>query len=256
MPAAYAHLRFGWEVTLPGKYGTLPKNFPQLYQVGLQGPDLLFYHNPLFSTATVKQGNRLHNDSGQAFFERALACYRKAPSDGALAYLWGLLGHYCLDSRCHPLINEATAQGHSGHIELETEFDRYLQQLDGKILPQDRHVSQYFRLTRGEQLTVSRFYTDVSPASIGWCSGNMARVYRVITSRRRRTAKMLLSLGGETGKGFLPTVGPNQSCAHLDGPLMERYETALADYPLLAQQLLEALEGDGTLGEGFAPTFG
>ena len=56
MPSAYVHLRFGREMTPPGKYAVLPKNFPQLYNVGLQGPDLLFYHNPLASTAVTKLG--------------------------------------------------------------------------------------------------------------------------------------------------------------------------------------------------------
>ena len=67
MPAAYAHIRFGREQALPGKYGALPRNFPQLYTVGLQGPDLLFYHNPVFSTAKVREGHRLHAMTGQTW---------------------------------------------------------------------------------------------------------------------------------------------------------------------------------------------
>ena len=256
MPSAYAHLRFGWEMTPPGKYAVLSKNFPQLYNVGLQGPDLLFYHNPLVSTAVTKLGYSLHSLSGQTFFGNALEAFRKAPSDGAKAYLFGLLGHYCLDSRCHPLINQLTAQGQPGHMELETEFDRYLQQLDGKVLPQDRHVGQYLRLTRGEQATVSGFYNEVSPGAIGWCSGNMARVYRIITSRRRKTARFLLSLGGEKAKGLLPTVGPNPSCAYLNGSLFTCYRMAAEDYPVLAEQLVRALEENSPLGEEFAPIFG
>ena len=141
-------------------------------------------------------------------------------------------------------------------MELETEFDRYLQQLDGKVLPQDRHVSQYLRLTRGEQATVSGFYNEVSPGAIGWCSGNMARVYRIITSRRRKTARFLLSLGGEKAKGLLPTVGPNPSCAYLDGSLFTCYQMAAEDYPVLAEQLVRALEENSPLGEEFAPIFG
>ena len=98
-------------------------------------------------------------------------------------------------------------------MELETEFDRYLQQLDGKVLPQDRHVSQYFRLTRGEQATVSGFYNEVSPGAIGWCSRNMARVYRIITSRRRKTARFLLSLGEAAPCGRYP-VGQQEIHEH------------------------------------------
>lgn len=256
MPAAYAHLRFGWEMTPPGKYAALPRNFPRLYHVGLQGPDLLFYHSPLFSTGTAKLGYDLHKLSGQVFFAKMVECCRKAPSDGAKAYLFGLLGHYCLDSRIHPLVNDLTEKFQISHTELETEFDRYLQQLDGKILPQDRHVSQYFHLTRGEAATVAGFYDTLSPGAIHRSAGNMALVYRIITSRRRRTARFLLGFGGEKARGLLPTVGPNSRCAHLDGSLLECYRMAAADYPALAENLADVLDNGAVLADAFCPNFG
>lgn len=256
MPAAYAHIRFGKAQTLPGKYGMLPKNFPQLYTVGLQGPDLLFYHNPVFPTSAVREGQRLHTLSGQAFFAQAIAAYKAAPSDGALAYLFGVLGHYCLDSRAHPLINQLVESEKINHVALETEFDRFLQQRDGLILLQNRRIGKYLRLTRGERATVAGFYKDLGPASIGWCLGNMRRVYRIAFSRKRKLAKMILGLGGETGRSLIPTVGPDPRCAHLDAPLLESYEAAARDYPQLAQELIAAIETDAPLGEAFAPTFG
>lgn len=255
MPAAYAHLRFGWERKLPGPYASLPKNFPQLYNLGLQGPDPFFFYNPLFQTATGRLGRGLHQQSGKQFFENALECYRKAPSDGAKAYLFGLLGHYCLDSHCHKFIYEVTAQGNPGHTELETEFDRALQQLDGKLLPQDRHISRYFRLTRGEAATVAAFYPGVSPRAIGWCVGNMRKIYRLTSSRNRKAARFLLGLGGQNGLGLLPTVGPNQNCAHLNEPLLALYQQAAEGYPTLLSGLLAALETGAPLGDDFAPTF-
>lgn len=256
MPAAYAHIRFGKEQTLPGKYGALPRNFPQLYTVGLQGPDLLFYHNPVFPSAKVREGNRLHRLTGQAFFAQAIAAYKKAPSDGALAYLFGVLGHYCLDSRVHPLVNQLVETEKVNHIALETEFDRFLQQKDGLILLPRRRIGRYLRLTRGEQATVAGFYADCGPGSIGWCLGNMRRVYRIAFSQKRKLAKFILGLGGETGRSLIPTVGPDPRCAHLDEPLMEAYQAAARDYPALAQELIAALEEGAPLGEAFAPTFG
>lgn len=255
MPAAYAHLRFGWEWNFPGKYAALPKNFPQLYNIGLQGPDPFFFHNPLGSTATGELGYSLHRLSGRDFFEKALASYRKSPSDGALAYLLGLLGHYCLDSHCHGLIYRVTDSDNPGHTELETEFDRFLQQLDGKILPQDRRIYPHLRLTRGEKVTVAGFYDGVSPASIGWCVGNMARIYRLTGSRNRKLSRFLMGLGGKNGLGMLPTVGPNPRCAHLNESLLALYQSAAADYPAMVQQLIGALEADEPLGDLFAPTF-
>lgn len=256
MPAAYAHIRFGREQALPGKYGALPRNFPQLYTVGLQGPDLLFYHNPVFPTAKVREGHRLHAMTGQAFFKAAIDAYKKAPSDGALAYLFGVLGHYCLDSRVHPLVNQLVTSQQIDHVALETEFDRFLQQRDGLVLLPSRRIGRYLRLTRGEEATAAEFYADCGPGSIGWCLGNMRRIYRIAFSRKRKLARFILGLGGETGRNLIPTVGPDPRCAHLDGPLLEAYETAVQDYPTLVRELIAAIEEDAPLGEAFAPTFG
>lgn len=256
MPAAYAHIRFGREQAPPGKYGALPRNFPQLYTVGLQGPDLLFYHNPVFSTAKVREGHRLHAMTGQAFFKAAIDAYKKAPSDGALAYLFGVLGHYCLDSRVHPLVNQLVTSQQIDHVALETEFDRFLQQKDGLVLLPSRRIGRYLRLTRGEQATAAEFYADCGPGSIGWCLGNMRRIYRIAFSRKRKLARFILGLGGEAGRNLIPTVGPDPRCAHLDEPLLEAYETAVRDYPTLVRELIAAIEEDAPLGEAFAPTFG
>ena len=255
MPAAYAHLRFGRQVCLPGRYGRLAKNFPQLYHVGLQGPDPLFYHNPLATDAMHRLGTQLHLMTGQAFFTQALQAYRQAPSDGALAYLFGLLGHYCLDSRCHSLI-DSLADDTASHTALETEFDRFLQQKDGCLRTQDRHTDKYIRLTRGERTTAAAFFPDVSPAAMGWGVGNMARIYRVSLSRKRWLSRLLMGLGGQQGLDMLPTVGPDPRCAHQNEKLLACYDQAAADYPALAQQLIQALEDNTELGEAFLPIFG
>ena len=66
MPSAYAHLRFGREVlsALPPKYRAAAKAMNQLYTVGLQGPDPLFFYNPLASNSVAHQGHALHAQSG------------------------------------------------------------------------------------------------------------------------------------------------------------------------------------------------
>ena len=51
-------------------------------------------------------------------------------------------------------------------------------------------------------------------------------------------------------------MGPDPRCAHLDGLLLEAYENAARDYPILARELIAALEADAPLEEAFGPTFG
>ena len=228
MPSAYAHLRFGWEVlsAIPTPYRAAAKNLTQLYNVGTQGPDPLFYYNPLVENPVDKQGHHCHAMTGKAFFEAALVRYRAAPSEGAAAYLFGVLAHYCL------------------------------LQKDGKLPP---HLQDYYkslRMTRGERATAAALYENLSPRAFGWCVRNLANVHHVATSRNRRFAKRLLGLGGRRGRAFLMTVGPNPMYAHLDEPIFEAYSAALADFPTLAAQLADALKDGAPLGPEFDPTFG
>ena len=167
MPSAYAHLRFGWEVlsAIPAPYRAAAKNLTQLYNVGTQGPDPLFYYNPLVENPVDKQGHHCHAMTGKAFFEAALVRYRAAPSEGAAAYLFGVLAHYCLDSHCHPLINASTEEADLDHMELETEFDRFLLQKDGK-LPQ---IAPYGGVD---------FYMSFMDGSVGWSDVGVLIPYR------------------------------------------------------------------------------
>ena len=62
MPAAYAHYRFGRDLLahLPQEKQDLIQDHRTLYDLGLQGPDLLFYCHPLRSDPLNGQGARIH----------------------------------------------------------------------------------------------------------------------------------------------------------------------------------------------------
>ena len=56
MPAHYAHYRFGCQLlpTLPANVRRPIQRFRRLFDMGLQGPDLFFYHNILTDDALKK----------------------------------------------------------------------------------------------------------------------------------------------------------------------------------------------------------
>ena len=132
MPASYAHYRFG-NLLLPGLPGDVRlcvQRFRRMYDAGLQGPDFFFYFCPGLNTATYALGHRFHMQSGREFFSRACTA---ADSDAARAYLYGVLGHYCLDSVIHPFIDRLESEGKAKHIPLESEFERFLLEKDGGL---------------------------------------------------------------------------------------------------------------------------
>ena len=168
MPASYAHYRFGKLLlpTLPPDVRQTIQRFRRMYDMGLQGPDFFFFHNIFVRTATVQMGSTFHHQTGQEFFP--MSC-KVVTSDAAKAYLYGLLGHYCLDSTCHPFVNQLAQAGEARHVPLESEFERFLLALDKEPAPHTFDMSRFLRLTRGECMTVSGFYPGSTGGQVFRC---------------------------------------------------------------------------------------
>ena len=105
MPSTYAHRRFGADVLvqLPRELREKITPYRPLYDMGLHGPDLMFYYRALQSNPVNRLGNAMHEQPGRVFFTRARGVVNKAKNrDAALAYVLGFLCHFALDSTCHP----------------------------------------------------------------------------------------------------------------------------------------------------------
>ena len=261
MPSAYAHYRFGAQLLkrMPPDFCRTAQRFRQLYDVGLHGPDIFFYYSPLMKTSVGSLGSKLHHQSGIEFFTRACKRLRLEPSEAGYAYLYGLLSHYCLDSVCHPFVNARAAEGKMGHVELETEFDRYLLVQDGKTPPSTHDISRHMKLTRGECATAASVYPAVTASAISRSVRNMALATRCLAMPqglpRNVMEKGLHKFGGKYAQ-FLMTDDPNPICAPLNGKLEALYNTALERYPRLWEQLTAHLAHNAPLGTDFAPEFG
>ena len=129
MPAAYAHYRFGRDLLahLPQEKQDLIQDHRTLYDLGLQGPDLLFYCHPLRNDPLNGQGARIHAAPAERFFRPAAELLGSSgEKEGLTAYLWGFLCHFALDWHCHAYIESAVQPGGPGHLAMETDFDRAL----------------------------------------------------------------------------------------------------------------------------------
>lgn len=261
MPASYAHYRFGAALIprLPPELRQTVRRFRQLYDVGLHGPDVFLYFSPAFPTAVGKLSKKYHTQSGKVFFERVCRMVRMERSEGAMAYLCGVLAHYALDSLSHPFVNRMAEQGPASHTEIEAEFDRFLLETDGKIPPHTQDFSTHMRLTPGECATAAAFYPGATGANIGKAVRNMAAVTRILTAPEGAPRKLLgtgMKLLGSGKAGLLMGVKPNERCAQLNPSLLRLYEMALDRYMVLLDQLGEYLRVGKALGPEFSGEFG
>jgi len=257
MPSHYAHYRFGVKALelLPPEAKRAVRRFRSLYDVGLHGPDIFFYHNLFLPDKYGALSRELHQQTGEDFFTPVCKHLRLEPSEAATAYLWGLLTHYCLDSTMHPLVLEETAPGNVGHAELETEFDRFLLKTDGKPQPNTFDCSPHIRLTDGECETVSQFYGNISPLAVKHSVKSMATALKLLAMPNgnfRRTVEK--SLPDRLGQFFMGRT-PNKRCAHLNAPMLALFDEALDKFPAMAAALEAHLACNAPLGELFAPSF-
>lgn len=255
MPANYAHYRFGKQVLsdLPADVRQCIQRFRRMYDMGLHGPDIFFYYNPFLKTAVGDLGETYHRRTGQEFFAHACA---KATTEAAKAYLYGLLGHYCLDSACHPFVEKADMSGEARHVALESEFDRYLMAMDGIAEPHTYDQTKHIRLTRGECMTVAEFYPPATGGNVSWCVRFMGFAMRFLAGgNREKREKLLKKLKPSVCDNRIPEE-PVAGFERMDSELLARYNRCLRQYPLLLSQLTAHMKTGEPLGEDFAPDFG
>lgn len=129
MPCLYAHYRFGQEV----KYFLSPEiqecisTYEDQFNLGLQGPDFLFYFRPLSKNPVNRLGHQIHKKTGAFYVKKILPTVRrKGKFSPESAYLLGFVCHFLLDSRCHPYVNKKEKELGIKHVDLEGEFEKFL----------------------------------------------------------------------------------------------------------------------------------
>ena len=168
MPGFVTHYIFGRETFSKLKYNTQKKNIyynRAAYGLGLQGPDLFFYYLPSYAIYGQNIGSIAHTSETGAFFRGLLRSCQKfttQPERGiAEAYLTGFVGHYTLDTICHPYIYAMThyhgkANDYfSHHAYLETDIDTALLDLKLHRQPCNFHAADTLTLTRKQKKVIA-----------------------------------------------------------------------------------------------------
>lgn len=137
-----------------------------VYALGHQGPDIFFYYLPAYVLHGHNLGDMQHTENTGAFYAALLESRSifKKPEDLQIAnaYLEGFLGHYILDSICHPFIYGRTHykkndRGYfSRHAYLETEIDTSLLELKYHRRRADFHMENTIMLTPRQKWIVAR----------------------------------------------------------------------------------------------------
>lgn len=147
--------------------------YVNLYQLGLQGPDIFFYNLPILRHRDDRNvGSYMHEHHINRFFmcylqKLSLLKSEQQRSQG-LAYLCGYLCHYIGDAVCHPYVYgrigydpKAPNHGaHGKHAALENDIDALLLRKYKHKKPSEFNQAATILLNPQELQFISRFLTD------------------------------------------------------------------------------------------------
>ncbi|MGN0321176.1 MAG: zinc dependent phospholipase C family protein, partial [Lachnospira sp.] len=221
MPSTYAHYRMGQDVLkrLSGGEKTTVLNYKELYDIGLHGPDILFYYKPLFSCPVNKQGYDMHARKGGEFFERAATELRKLngnDNEAALAYIYGFCCHFALDVSCHRFIDEKIEKSGVTHTEIEVEFDRSLMIKDGYD-PLTHILTDHIYPTSKNANIIRIFYDGLSEEDVKKALKGMISYNKLLIAPSHVKRALIYMLLGITGNykemhGLLVNFKENPKC--------------------------------------------
>lgn len=169
MPGFTTHYLFGQNTYQKLRHLPLKKairTHRAAYSLGLQGPDLFFYFLPSYAVHKNNIGSVAHTEKTNLFLRHLLGSRDLFPKQReqkiAEAYIAGFLGHYTLDTRCHPYVywkTEFTGKNsgyHGRHIEFEADIDKELLRLCRGLAPSAFCQGSTIRLTRLQMRTVTK----------------------------------------------------------------------------------------------------
>lgn len=168
MPGFTTHYLFGLN-TYRQLHRTLLKQIIQnqhaAYSLGLQGPDIFFYFLPSYTIHPNNIGSVAHTERTGTFLYHLLNSRKLFPDAKeqqiADAYIAGFLGHYILDTHCHPYVywktnfTEKNNRYHGCHMSLEVDIDTELLQFYKHRPPSAFRQNSTILLTRLQLRTIA-----------------------------------------------------------------------------------------------------
>ena len=137
MPTTYTHYAYGQEVfhKLPEELQRKIEPYIEYYNIGVHGPDILFYYHSYCKNKVNQYGVKVHHEPAREFFKRAFRVFQAQENKNeAFAYLAGFMTHFILDSSCHPYVRKRIKETGISHTEIETDWAFEVMQRDGRNL--------------------------------------------------------------------------------------------------------------------------
>ena len=277
MPTTYTHYKFGKEVleALPRPLKESIETHRQLYDIGVHGPDILFYIRSPFKKNVRKTGTGLHHQSSVAFFEHAKEVISNtADSEAEKAYIYGCVTHFVLDSECHKYVEKMIEVSGVGHNEIETEFDAYLLKQERKNpikYKRTKHIEPsaynakiiapfYNHLEIKTMPTKENVQKTITALDVRRSILAQLSIHKLLTAKTPIKRRVLYFLTGlmkdkDAIRGLIVNETPNPKCADYNELLKKIYSGAIPLAVSLIMQYQKYLQNGDALSPRFNQTY-
>ena len=250
MPASYTHAVYGEMVLNKLDPETKKRITPylDLYNIGLHGPDILFFYKPVQSNPVKKLGYDMHNLPAREFFEQARKKITESSDpDAALAYILGFINHFVLDSLCHPFIYQHQDETGLSHSEIESEWDRELMVRQGKD-PIRSRTTGHLHPSQAVCQVIAPFF-DVQPQQINEALKTMIWLLNMFVAPGKLKRGFILSVMQLVGMrksqgGLIFNYEPNPYCVRFVDERIRQMDQACDLSVKLIGEYLEKLHTD------------
>ena len=262
MPCTYAHYKFGRELQkiYPEPLARIVRAHSCLFNIGVHGPDILFYYKALKNNAVNGTGFAMHREPGAVFLARAKEVYNLDKNEESLAYLLGFVSHFVLDSTCHGYIENKIRISHVTHAEIESEFDRYLLLKDG-VEPLHARLTDHISPTLKNAEVIAPFYEGLTVSEIQKSMRSMIFYNNMLRAPRfckRFLVNTAMRLSGNYAEmhGMMFAKKTISACEDSNLRLEKLFQRALTRCLFLTENFIGYLNDECPLHSDFSATFG
>ena len=278
MPAFFTHYLFGriaYQHMEEGLLKQYVRRHKKVYALGLSGPDIFFYFVP-DQLLREKPGSVMHEKACGAFLRHMLQevmLLKGEEQEIGVAYLSGFVGHYELDSYCHPhvyqYIEDAAQDGRETsravprnkktgiHFRYECAMDYYFLKHYTNKTPSQLKQNKIVHLTRQERKVICRLVAaaynrtyaspNLSTVSMQMVLGSLRLVMHAIRDKKGRREKIVLPLEQLFyGYPFLTGLFVNDNCYGVEikeWKIMDNlFRKAMEDYENVIKAMEKVLE--------------
>lgn len=159
MPSVFAHYHFG-DQALPGlhsQHQVCIRAHRSSYDLGLQGPDPLYYDSRCRQT-----GSLLHTQTMARQVARLREIWDKEGHGAFQAYAYGYVFHFLFDSLAHPYVGKLAGDTGYRHVAMETAYDRWLLKKAGHD-PLRFRMERLIAFDQESSGAASRFWQVLAP---------------------------------------------------------------------------------------------